>query len=257
MDDFANRLKNTRLALGLSQKQFGALGGVSDSAQGYYENTDPKKQREPSINYLLQLKENEVDIYYLLTGEKVQSDLNAEESLLLETFRNSNDQSKKLILDLCRTLSGLPEQKNKKDDQDPPKSGNTNKMQIKAGGDVGDVMQDSVKNTTHNNYITNSSKNDHKLRFMYEDACEKINNQEKIAKGFTNLVIGFALLYGMGEMIALDLSPRNEIEQIIELILVTAFPLFFAYSVYRSATKKITTYFHNKRKRTEREIYLN
>lgn len=107
MDDFANRLKNTRLALGLSQKQFGALGGVSDSAQGYYENTDPNKQREPSINYLLQLKENEVDIYYLLTGEKVKSDLNVDESLILETFRNSNEQSQKLILDLCRTLSGI------------------------------------------------------------------------------------------------------------------------------------------------------
>lgn len=254
MDDFANRLKNTRLALGLSQKQFGALGGVSDSAQGYYENTDPNKQREPSINYLLQLKENEVDIYYLLTGEKVKSDLNVDESLILETFRNSNEQSQKLILDLCRTLSGLPEQSKKKDDQDPPKEGSSkNISDISAGGNIGDVMLDSVKNTTYN--ITDN-RTKYELDLDWEEASEKIDGQERFVRALTKAIVCIGLLLFMGEMLSHSKNPTNELEQIYELLFIVGLPIVMAFALYREVSKKITLYFKNKRNRVKRDIYL-
>ena len=115
MLDFSQRLKSLRQSMGLTQKQFGALGGVTDTAQGNYESDDENKRKAPGLNYFLNLKENDIDISYLLTGKTASDNLNSDESLILETFRNSNKQSQKLILDLCRALSGLPEQKDKKE----------------------------------------------------------------------------------------------------------------------------------------------
>lgn len=112
MDDFSKRLKSLRLAMGLTQKQFGVLGGVSDVTQGYYESEDASKRKNPGMSYFLNLKENDIDINYLLTGEKVKDVLNARESLLLETFRNGDEQSQNLIIDLCRKLASIPQSHN-------------------------------------------------------------------------------------------------------------------------------------------------
>lgn len=112
MDDFSKRLKSLRLAMGLTQKQFGLLGDVSDVTQGYYESEDVSKRKNPSMGYFLHLKENGIDIHYLLTGEKSAGSLNPKESLILETFRNGDEQTQDLILDLCRTLSRLPQSAN-------------------------------------------------------------------------------------------------------------------------------------------------
>lgn len=112
MDDFSKRLKSLRLSMGLTQKQFGALGGVSDVTQGYYESEDASKRKNPGMSYFLNLKENEIDIHYLLTGEKAKEVLNTQESLILETFRNGDEQSQNLILDLCRKLASIPQSNN-------------------------------------------------------------------------------------------------------------------------------------------------
>lgn len=151
MNDFYKRLILTRLSMDLSKKDFGALGGVSDMSQGRYEDEDPSKRRFPDVEYLLNLEKHGIDISYLLTGISSSNNLNADESLLLETFRNGNEQSQKLMLDLCRTLSGLPEQPKKKDDQDPPTSKTKNvieKVKAKNSTQSGDI------NTTNNNFST-------------------------------------------------------------------------------------------------------
>src|SRR5699024_8975841 len=210
---------------------------------------------EPSINYLLQLKENEVDIYYLLTGEKVKSDLNVDESLILETFRNSNEQSQKLILDLCRTLSGLPEQPKKKDDQDPPKGGSKQKIGdiTTDGGSIGDIMNDSVKSTTYN--ITDN-RTKYELDLNWEEASEKIDGQENMVKRGAVLIILACLILFMGEMLSHTTNPTNELEQLNEALYLLGIPMAMAFFLYREASKKITLYFKNKRKRVKRDIYL-
>ncbi|UNM96057.1 hypothetical protein MMG00_12785 [Ignatzschineria rhizosphaerae] len=112
MKEFYQRLIFTRLSMNLNKKEFGALGGVSDVSQGRYEDENPDKRQNPGLDYLLNLNRNNVDIYYLLTGESSSKNLNTEESLLLEIFRNSDDESKKLMLDICRKFSGLPVSQN-------------------------------------------------------------------------------------------------------------------------------------------------
>lgn len=107
MQEFYQRLIFTRLSMNLTKKEFGELGGVSDVSQGRYEDENPEKRQKPGLDYLLNLSKNNIDINYLLTGKSSSNNLNADESLLLETFRNNNEQSKKLMLDLCCTLSGI------------------------------------------------------------------------------------------------------------------------------------------------------
>lgn len=58
------RLRETRLRLGLSQEQFGALGGVAKLAQLNYE----KGYRVPDAEYLDKLSRNGVSVPYLLHG---------------------------------------------------------------------------------------------------------------------------------------------------------------------------------------------
>lgn len=108
MSDFFKRLIYTRLSMNLSKKEFGELGGVSDVSQGRYEEEDAEKRRFPDVQYLINLENHGIDISYLLTGKSSSNNLNSDESLLLETFRNNNEHSKKLMLDLCHTLSRLP-----------------------------------------------------------------------------------------------------------------------------------------------------
>lgn len=112
MQEFYQRLIFTRLSMNLTKKEFGELGGVSDVSQGRYEEENPEKRQKPGMDYFLSLQKNNIDIYYLLTGKKVKDVLNARESLLLETFRNGDEQSQNLIIDLCRKLASIPQSHN-------------------------------------------------------------------------------------------------------------------------------------------------
>lgn len=242
--------------MNLTKKEFGELGGVTDVSQGRYEEEDPKKRRMPDIGYLFNLQKHGIDIGYLLTGKTVETDINAEESLLLETYRRSNKQSKKLILDLCSTLSGLPNQSGEDDDDQDPSSGGSKSISgISAGGSVGDVMLDSTKSTT-NNYVTTDFKKDYKLNFTWEETNEKISKHERQIKALANIIILFCLMSFLGEMLSYDFAPKDMAGQITEFFLVVLLPVAVAYGIYREASKKITQYFNEKRKRTKREIYL-
>lgn len=267
MQDFSQRLKSLRQSMGLTQKQFGALGGVTDTAQGNYESDDESKRKAPGLNYFLSLKENEIDISYLLTGKSSSNNLDAEESLILETFRNANEQSKKLILDLCRTLSGLPEQPKKKDDQDPPKSGSRQKISnIKSEGGSIDIIQgdNNIKSTTHNyqsptiddlkelkeyERIANIKRND-----KIKKAHQKYRQIEMVIKKIIFLLSACLAAFLAKEIVSVPTS--TEIEQFASLFFMMTIPSIVSILTYKEISNIVTKGFDDIRETTRNRILL-
>lgn len=64
MSDFAERLKEERLRLSMSQEAFGVAGGVKKGAQYNYE----LGRRSPDSSYLEKIQAIGVDVYYLFSG---------------------------------------------------------------------------------------------------------------------------------------------------------------------------------------------
>jgi transcriptional regulator with XRE-family HTH domain len=64
LKDFCLRLSEERKRLGLTQEEFGALGGVKKLAQFNYE----KGERAPDSNYLAAIGEAGADVQYILLG---------------------------------------------------------------------------------------------------------------------------------------------------------------------------------------------
>lgn len=100
MTQVGNRLRDERLRIGLSQDEFAAVGGVSRRSQSAYE----ADERSPDANYLLAVRDLGVDIFYVLTGERVgiaeavtsnaSAGVAGDESEFLELFRLLNDSGK-------------------------------------------------------------------------------------------------------------------------------------------------------------------
>lgn len=66
MIDIGLRLKESRTALKMTQKEFSAIAGVSDAAQVNYE----KGERKPDTQYLSNIAKLGCDIQYIVTGVK-------------------------------------------------------------------------------------------------------------------------------------------------------------------------------------------
>lgn len=62
------RIKEERERLGLTQDEFGALGGVKRLAQSNYEGG----KREPGASYFALLKSGGVDVEYIQTGKRTK-----------------------------------------------------------------------------------------------------------------------------------------------------------------------------------------
>lgn len=105
MNSFADRLKNERNRLNLSQEEFGLLCGVKKLAQFNYE----KGERKPDSDYFEKAIKIGVDINYLFTGVYSAISLSAEEQMFLDKLRLSDDVSKYKALLL---LSGVQNQNN-------------------------------------------------------------------------------------------------------------------------------------------------
>ncbi|XVN73919.1 hypothetical protein AAEX37_00995 [Oligella sp. MSHR50489EDL] len=85
MNSFAVRLQEERKRLNINQEAFGALAGVSRTAQSNYE----LGLRTPDITYLEAIKSSGVDICYLLTGNKTAAgtiNSKVEGMLLMDAF---------------------------------------------------------------------------------------------------------------------------------------------------------------------------
>ncbi|WP_416423351.1 helix-turn-helix domain-containing protein [Pseudomonas sp. App30] len=66
MTGIGSRLREERDRLGLTQKEFGDIGGVEPNAQGKYESGE----RTPKATYLASVATHGVDVLYVLTGDR-------------------------------------------------------------------------------------------------------------------------------------------------------------------------------------------
>lgn len=103
MSDLCDRLKDERKRLGLNQLDFAALGGVKKNAQLNYESGE----RSPDSDYLRALYSAGVDIFYVLTGERMSSALTKDETQLIDGFRNLDLRGKAGVMALLGGLSPI------------------------------------------------------------------------------------------------------------------------------------------------------
>ena len=104
MKDLGSRLKEERKRLGLSQQDFGSIGGVEANAQGKYESGE----RIPRSDYLAALGKKGIDIMYVLSGERtpIATDtLNEAERAVITHFRALSEDDREAISQLATSLS--------------------------------------------------------------------------------------------------------------------------------------------------------
>jgi len=104
MKDLGSRLKEERKSLGLSQQEFGSIGGVEANAQGKYESGE----RIPRSDYLAALGKKGVDILYVLSGKRtpISADtLSQAERAIITHYRALNEDDKEAISQLATSLS--------------------------------------------------------------------------------------------------------------------------------------------------------
>lgn len=106
MDVFGERLKSERSRLGLNQAEFAALGGVKQHAQFQYE----KGMRRPNSDYLGAIAAADVDVCYLLTGERASRLGNGDEQRVVAGFRALDARKREALLALLEAFAELPQQ---------------------------------------------------------------------------------------------------------------------------------------------------
>ncbi|MGH8416474.1 MAG: helix-turn-helix domain-containing protein [Pseudomonas sp.] len=104
MKDIGSRLKEERKSLGLSQQEFGAIGGVEANAQGKYESGE----RIPRSDYLAALGKKGVDVLYVLSGNRTPmsaDSLSDAERMIITHYRALNEDDREAISQLATSLS--------------------------------------------------------------------------------------------------------------------------------------------------------
>lgn len=104
MSGLGERLREERKRLGLSQADFGALGGVKANAQGKYE----ADERSPDSGYLEGLAAAGIDVLYVLTGKRtpVTADgLADDESEVLNHYRSMPDGDRAAVRRMTMALA--------------------------------------------------------------------------------------------------------------------------------------------------------
>lgn len=117
MLNFFERLREIRKGMNLTQADFGALAGVTVTAQLNYE----KGTRNPDTAYLERLAAHGVDVVYLLTGERIPrgaAALSEAEAALIARYRSGSPALRGYLQEVG---------------QGPASGGNT----VTIGGDVG------------------------------------------------------------------------------------------------------------------------
>jgi transcriptional regulator with XRE-family HTH domain len=82
-DEIATRLREERQRLGLSQAEFGALGGIKIATQTRYENGS----NQPTSDYLASVAAAGVDVLFVLTGRSSGEMLSALETTIIHDLR--------------------------------------------------------------------------------------------------------------------------------------------------------------------------
>jgi transcriptional regulator with XRE-family HTH domain len=97
----AERLREERKRLGLTQERFGAAGGVGKLAQLNYE----KGERSPDAAYLSAIAVVGVDVSYVLTGERAETAMTSDEAALLGAYRELDARGRAGVFALIGGLS--------------------------------------------------------------------------------------------------------------------------------------------------------
>jgi transcriptional regulator with XRE-family HTH domain len=97
MDKIGKRLREERLRLKLTQKDFAAVGGVLSNAQSKYE----RDIRSPSAIYLAQLAGIGVDVLYVLTGKHAPHD----EADFNVAFNQLPPRERRIVTDLVQCIA--------------------------------------------------------------------------------------------------------------------------------------------------------
>lgn len=104
MKDLGSRLKEERKRLGLSQQEFGTIGGVEANAQGKYESGE----RIPRSDYLAALEKKGVDVLFVVSGKRTPmtaDSLNEAERAIITHYRALSEDDQDAISQLANSLS--------------------------------------------------------------------------------------------------------------------------------------------------------
>lgn len=98
MSNFINRLREERVRLGLTQEEFGALGGVSRGVVSLYELG---KCSVPGT-FLADIAPHGADVGYIITGVRAQPSQPAtvppDEAAMLELYRQADESGKDAMM---------------------------------------------------------------------------------------------------------------------------------------------------------------
>jgi transcriptional regulator with XRE-family HTH domain len=104
----AERLRQERARLDLSQGDMAAAGGISLRTQAAWE----KGEQSPNADYLVSVSARGVDVLFVLTGRYQWeqpvggSTLSADEQALVKGFNSLSEKAKATIRDLVVMLTG-------------------------------------------------------------------------------------------------------------------------------------------------------
>ena len=99
MVNFGERIKIERERKGLSVEDFGAMGGVSITAQYNYE----KGKRKPDIDYLYNISRIGCDIQYIVTGVSSSTNITSKEAMILDLFRTAEEPYQLASIQVLKT----------------------------------------------------------------------------------------------------------------------------------------------------------
>lgn len=89
-------LREERGRLGLKQEEMAQIGGVTRNTQGSYE----RDERRPDTGYLKALHAVGLDIFYVVTGERISvstGELTEDEKVLVKRYRSIPPDDQKSV----------------------------------------------------------------------------------------------------------------------------------------------------------------
>lgn len=110
--NIGEKIKNARLARGLTQEELGAILGVQKSAIAKYENgrvVNIKRSTLIKISDALGISPSEL-IFENNVPSSVKVELSEGEKILLDLFRRVPEEQQTLVLQMIRAVSGSPKQ---------------------------------------------------------------------------------------------------------------------------------------------------
>jgi transcriptional regulator with XRE-family HTH domain len=104
----SSRLKEERVRLGWNQERLAEVAGCTRRSVVDWENENSTAL--PKAEQLEKLAEHGVDVYYVLTGQRIglATTLSVRESALVENYRAAPEEAKKALETTSAALAGMP-----------------------------------------------------------------------------------------------------------------------------------------------------